>query len=156
PIAGVDVARAILIDPIGAEDEMPTIVGCIPAREHADALLGRVAFFGYACLRADAHAVELLSQQNVHDAGNRVRTILSGRAARYRLNALDHQGWDEVEIGRGRNGKVARGREGDDARAVDEHERSLSAETAQVRGPLTRTAGAGRIRIWIARALDHA
>ena len=91
-------------------------------------------------LAVEADTGEVGVHDEVHDAGDGVRTVDRRGAAGEHVDALDDRRRDEVEIG-DRGGGIA----GDEATAVDQHERADRAEVAKVdRGDAGRAVGVGR------------
>ena len=86
----------------------------------------------HAVLRIEPHAFELVVHDEVDDAGDRVGAVHGGRAARQHFDALDQRRRNLVQVGRGRG--VLRRIAGHQAAAVDQHERALRAEVAQIDG----------------------
>ncbi len=90
-----------------------------------------------AVLRIDAHAFEVVVHDEVHDTGDGIGAVYGGCAARQHFDTLDQRGRNLVEIRRCRAvlRRVARHQPA----VVDQHQRALRTEIAQVDGR-----GAGR------------
>ena len=128
----VAVARAdrLLLDVETARDEIDRRARPVTPAELVVLGLAVVLLQELAVLRLRAEAVLRRLGDDVDDAGDRVRAVERRRARLEHLDAADHDVGDRVEVDRGGN---AAGRGAVDvAQAIDEHERALGTEVAQV------------------------
>ena len=85
-----------------------------------------------AAVRGKLDAFELLLGVDVDDARDRIRTVDRRSAVLQHFDVIDDADRGRVEIGRGRY--AARGRLVHPADAVDQDQRALGAEVAEIRG----------------------
>ena len=111
---------------LGADGERAALTHPAPSR--VDHVLGAVGVLGREAGVVDLEAVEGLLGDDVDDAGDRIGAVHRGRAVLQDLGALDQRARDRGEVdGVGRTLHARRR----PAAAVDEHERTLGAETTQ-------------------------
>ena len=109
-------------------DERPAVVGAEAGAGGDGAQISRVvALLGDPVLAPELDAVEAVLEDEVDDAGDGLRAVDGRCAAGHDLDAVDEVGRDVVEVDRRRTGQTR-----DEAAAVNEHERAVRAEVAQV------------------------
>ncbi len=118
-----------LIDELAADHQVEVVLG-IAARD-VDALAGAAAVLVAAEGHVDRRAVDLLLQIEVHHARDGVRAVDGRGAAAQHLDAVDHAQRDRRGVGEGALAVVGQ-REIGDAAAVDQHQRMVGAQAAQV------------------------
>ena len=89
-------------------------------------MLLAVVAVGDAGLRVNVEAFEVVLQNEVHDAGDGVGAVDGRRAARDDLDALDHRFREQVDV------DSAEPIRRHHPAAVEQHERALRAQAAQV------------------------
>ena len=160
PVAGVAAARfvvrrQVLAGPVGRTDDVVRPVGelhalliadlqgeddagafALGAREQAQPRAGRTVLHRLLVFVVDLEALEILSWDEVDDAGDGLRAVQGGCAVEHRLDATDGDAGIEVgEVGAGAPGPPAvAGDVGRHAVAVHHRHGGASAEAAQV-GP---------------------
>lgn len=104
------------------------------------------AFAGGAHAHVDGGAVGLLLQDEVDHAGDRVRTVDGRGTAGQHFDALDHAQRDVGDVGEVA-AALERHREVGDAAAIDQHQRVIRAQAAQVHllGARREVGAAGRL-----------
>ena len=86
-----------------------------------------------AILAVDFHALEIPAQNEVDDTRDGIRSVHGRGAARDHVDALDHCGWNLIQISR--RIRVERVRIAvTEALAVNEYQGALGTQTAQVNG----------------------
>ena len=95
-----------------------------------------VTFFGDAILGVGFDAFEIGLVNEVHNTGDRVRTVKRRSATGKDVNAFDELRRDHVKVDRGRTCNAA-----DDPTAVDQNQRTVGAEVAKVDRGNTGTRG---------------
>ncbi len=113
-----------------ATDHERQPVGVAVAPAHLDIIGLAVALLILAVLRRSRPALLVRLGDDVHDAGDCVRTVDRRRAVLQDFDALDHAFRNGVEVDRGRNA-AGRGA-GNVAQAIDQHEGPARAQVAQV------------------------
>jgi len=106
--------------------EVALAIARIHAEQEARVVLVAVAVIGRRELAVDRHTLIVFLEDDVDDAGNRVRTVHGRCAAGQDFDALDHRGRDLVGV------DVQRRIGGDETFAVHQNEGALGAEVAQV------------------------
>src|SRR5262249_51806382 len=104
-----------------------------------------------AVLAIDLNAFEVLLEDEIDDARYGIRAIGGGRAARHDINALDQGHWYLVNVGRDILVGGA-GVTGAEPPSIDQHERALGAQAAQVdrreaSGCRQRARGVAEVRV---------
>src|SRR5690606_11554700 len=94
-----------------------------------------VTGIGLAILQRGAQTLEVAIDDEVGDAGNRVGAVSCGCAAGDYLDPLQKRGWHQVEIDgvSGRKRSAGHGRR-HHTPTIDQHERPVAAEAANVGG----------------------
>src|SRR5262249_40675831 len=100
----------------------------VAAKEALDVEGAAITVVGDAVLRRNFHALVVVLEDEVHDAGHGVRTVHGRGAAGDDVHALDETGRNGADV------NDARGRRGGNALAVDEDQGAVRAEAAQVEG----------------------
>jgi hypothetical protein len=109
--------------------DVAAAAGEIGARQDRGILVAGVAHLADAGLAAHLHALVILLQYEVDRTRDRVRAVDRRAAAGDQIDALDQVGRERVHVGRD---GVAQQIAADVAAAVDEDQRALRAETAQI------------------------
>ena len=109
-----------------ADHGIAAVVGKVRAGGDVDVLRLCIALVRHAVLRVDHHALKVVLQLEIGNAGQGVRTVGCGLPSRHDLDILDQGLWDVVDVD---NAARVRGR---DAAAVEQHEVTLRAQAAQV------------------------
>src|SRR5690606_22155705 len=116
---------------VGAADRQHRVapaVGEVAADGQVELVVGTVAFGGLAAGIGRLEALEVLAQDEVDRAGDRIRAVHGRRAAGDDLDVRDQRVGDAGQVDH------AVGIRGREAAAVDQGERAGRAEAAQVRG----------------------
>jgi hypothetical protein len=96
--------------------------------EQVDRVVAAIAAPGDAAAAADADAIEIRAGHQIDDARHRVGAVDRRGTVLEHIGTGQRDGGDHVEIGRG----VRAGPAGDEAAIVEQHQRALDAEAAQV------------------------
>ena len=150
-VGGVGVAQvaAVLVgDPrvrtvLVRQRDVAAALGEVLARGERQEQVVAVAEVGDTALRTRGDPLEVVLHPEVHHARDAVRAVDRRGAAREHVHRLDQVGRDRVDVDRGRAGDARHV-----AASVDQHERAVGAEVAQVEQFEARLAelgiGAGR------------
>src|SRR5690606_34996066 len=95
PVLPVD---DVAIAEIGADQDIAAAVAEVRAEQPADRGLGAIAVLGHAVARAQVEALEIALQDEVHDAGDRVRAVYGRGAAGDDLDPFDRRRRNRVQI----------------------------------------------------------
>ncbi len=93
-------------------------------------VVGVVVVLVHAVLSIEPHAFELVVHDEVDDARDGIGAVYGGRAARQHFDALDQRGRYLIQVRR--SGAVLRRIARHQPAAVDQHQRALRAEIAQI------------------------
>ena len=109
--------------------DIAAVFGEVAAREKARAIRAGIAVCARGSLGTRLNSLVVILEDEVHHAGNRVRSIYCRAAAGGDVDALDQVGG--YVVGVGRHG-VVEDIAGHEAAAVDQRQRALCAEAAQI------------------------
>lgn len=148
-VARVGIAQAAIAVPdrlaVGQlQAEHAVEVAPMAAADQLHALVVATAALRAAGLQAEVHPLVLLLEDDVDDAGDRVRTVNRRGAAAEDLDAVDHHARHVGEVDRV-DRAVVRDRVVGDAMAVDQHQRVVGTESAQADHVGRRREGAAEI-----------
>ena len=131
----------------GEEGQVAAVVTEVAAEQALDVEFTAITMFGDAVLRRNFHALVVVFEDEVHDAGHGVRTVHRRGAAGNDVHALDEAGRDSADVDN------AGGRRSGNALAVDEDQGALRPETTKVEGRevftalVVRSAGVARNKL---------
>ncbi len=120
------------------------------AADQLQALVVAAAALGGAGAQVDVDAIEFLLQDDIDHPGDGIRAVDRRGAAAEDLDAVDHDRRDVRQVGEVHRAAIG-GRVVGDAPAVDQHQRVVGAEIAQVEGVGRRLPG-----VAVVLALGHA
>ena len=127
----------VAVVPLDAEHHVAPAAFAVEADQGCEAGFLTIALCGAAGLEIHIDAFEVVPQNEVDDARERVGAVYGGGTARDRFDALDGRGRDGVQVDDERGVRRLR------AAPVDEHERSVRADTTQIHACDTRRDCAG-------------
>ncbi len=136
--------------PLDAEHDVAVAVAGVHAEQGREARFPPVAFRRRHGLGVHFDAFEVILQDEVHDAGHGVGAVHGRSAARDRLDALDGGRGDRVGVDNQRGVRRLC------AAPVDEHERAVRADTAQVQAADAERGRRARLQALVElRAFGH-
>ncbi len=130
PSAGVD---TLIVEIFTADHEMAATIGEIGPECCIEAIAKAIAARGNPGLGAQGYSVEIVVEDDIHDAGNRAGAPRRRSAARDQFDTVDKVGRNEVEV------VVAH-----EPPAIDQRECAHRAQTAQIDGSHAARGVAGR------------
>ena len=124
---------------IGEGDIAPAIAEVQTTRDR-DQALTRIAIARGAGLHPRAKPLEIVLHHEIDDARNGIRTVNGRLTARQHIDPLDQIAWNGIDVDRALAGHAA-----NMAAAIDEHERALRPQIAQIKQVLAGRADAATI-----------